>query len=346
MIKNGQKGAAPMYVTIIVVLLILVGIYIFFSFKNSSSTSTGTPTTTNSNPFTALDSSSNIQVANNTTPPNQPLIPTASSVTQNAPVIQQPVTYTQPVVQQIQTTPQPLVTAPFINKVVPITNSGYAAPIADVVPVTYTPTIPTYNIPYTTATIPVTNTTTKATTTKVVSSGGGSSDSGSVTSGVVSGLLGCVTGLLVSGPIGCIVFGVLGGLSGAGTFGGAAGGIIGGITSGGLGSITGLLGGGGGIGGMFGGGGGSGNFGGRVTDVTYCTCSISIMLDVDDVRGQSLQLIYMPGVSQLYANYDVYGTGQNVLGTYTQGGECEVYDGESCNSQGSPDGMISLIGTS
>lgn len=95
-----------------------------------------------------------------------------------------------------------------------------------------------------------------------------------------------------------------------------------------------------------GGGGGSQNFGGSVSKVTRCTCSSSSMLDIDDVRGSQIQLIYTPGSSRLYANYNVNGTGQNVLGTYAGGGQCMVLRGEECESEGNPRGTIQMIGTS
>lgn len=114
-------------------------------------------------------------------------------------------------------------------------------------------------------------------------------------------------------------------------------------------TIAGLFGGGGG---GFGGGGGGGwggamqNFGGSVTQVTYCTCSSSIMLDIKDVRGSTISIIYQPGASTLYENYNVFGTNQNVLGTYTSGGTCLVVNGPKCSTQGSPRGTIRIIGTS
>jgi hypothetical protein len=70
------------------------------------------------------------------------------------------------------------------------------------------------------------------------------------------------------------------------------------------------------------------------------------MLDISDVRGSSISLIYQPGASTLYKNYNVFGTNQNVLGTYTGGGTCLVINGPECNTQGSPRGTISKIGTS
>lgn len=132
--------------------------------------------------------------------------------------------------------------------------------------------------------------------------------------------------------------GTSGGSSGSGIIGSVVGGVAGGVAGGIIGgALGGNLGGGGGLGG--------GNFGGKVTDITYCTCMASVMLDIDDVRGQSISLVYTPGVSTLYANYDIYSTGQEVLGTYSSGGTCLVYEGEDCNSEGNPTGTITKIGT-
>jgi hypothetical protein len=92
---------------------------------------------------------------------------------------------------------------------------------------------------------------------------------------------------------------------------------------------------------------GSGNFGGRITNVTYCTCSISLLLDINDVRGWTTSLLFSPGFSHLYAYYNIFAAGPEVLGTYIQsGGQCQVYDGVSCNSQGNPQGTIKIVGTS
>ncbi len=88
------------------------------------------------------------------------------------------------------------------------------------------------------------------------------------------------------------------------------------------------------------------NFGGSVTWITYCTCDASILLDIKDVRGQTKSLLYMAGVSTLYSQYNVFTTNVKVLGLYTPGGACLVYEGEDCDSQGNPDGTINKIGTS
>jgi len=124
--------------------------------------------------------------------------------------------------------------------------------------------------------------------------------------------------------------------------GGLAGGLVGGIMNGIGGSGVTSAGGSGGTG-----GGGSGSFGGSITDVTYCTCGVSMLLDINQSGGQTLSLLYQPGASTLYEEYNVFVSGANVLGTYSQGGgQCEVYEGEECQSEGNPTGTITKIGTS
>jgi hypothetical protein len=186
----------------------------------------------------------------------------------------------------------------------------------------------------------VTNTTNTSTTSGTTASSGGSSGSG-ITSylpplqvvGVLSGNPVDITNSVMS-------------IGGGSAFGGGSnsGGssMLGGIIGAGAGA---LLGGGSSSGG--GASGGSQTFSGRVSNVTYCTCSASIMLDIGGSSGGGKKsLIYTPGASQLYATFNIYGTGENVLGTYTSGGTCLVYHGEDCSSQGSPDGTIKMVGTS
>lgn len=110
-------------------------------------------------------------------------------------------------------------------------------------------------------------------------------------------------------------------------------GTAGGIAAGGL------------AGGFGGGGGGTQNFGGQVTQTQQCTCSGSTMVTIKDVRGQTISLIYQPGASTLYANYNIYSTNVNVLGTYVSGGVCLMV-GEPCETTGNPQGTIQQIGTS
>jgi hypothetical protein len=111
-----------------------------------------------------------------------------------------------------------------------------------------------------------------------------------------------------------------------------------------------------GLGSLFGGGGSSAagggstgviaNFGGPLTVNYTCTCSSNSLLTIQDVRGQSLQLIFQPGTSILYA-YGSLRTGAQVLGDYISGGgQCLVYAGTSCTTYGSPNGTIRQIGTS
>lgn len=84
-------------------------------------------------------------------------------------------------------------------------------------------------------------------------------------------------------------------------------------------------------------------FGGRITMVTYCTCSASILLDIQDYTRGYVSVLYTPGVSRLYANYQVFSPGPSVIGGYVSGGTCQVYSGTQCNSQGSPMGTINTI---
>ncbi len=119
-----------------------------------------------------------------------------------------------------------------------------------------------------------------------------------------------------------------GGFGGGGDFGGGGGG------------------GGGGGNDSGGGSGGYQNFGGSISQVTYCTCSSSILLDINDVRNKQVSVLYTPGTSRLYSNYNIYSSNINVIGDYTQGSsECLVYHGEDCDSEGSPQGTIHQIGT-
>lgn len=126
-------------------------------------------------------------------------------------------------------------------------------------------------------------------------------------------------------------FGTVGTFFGGGDSGGGSGAALGGA---------------GALGGAFGGGAAL-NFGGMINRVTYCTCSNSILLDINDVRGSMVSVLYSNGGSTLYSNYNVYTPGVNVVGDYTSGGgSCLVYHGEDCSAEGSPQGTVIKIGTS
>lgn len=130
-------------------------------------------------------------------------------------------------------------------------------------------------------------------------------------------------------------------LLGGGSSGGSSGG-----GAGALGALGGAAGGGGSGGSS--GGGGSGNityFGGKITQVTYCTCSGAILLGIQDIPSkQTLQVFFRYGQSTLKANYNIFTTGINVLGGLTQGGgACQIYSGTSCTTEGNAQYTIDTI---
>lgn len=107
--------------------------------------------------------------------------------------------------------------------------------------------------------------------------------------------------------------------------GGMAGGANGGTSAGGAGGIT--------------------HFGGKITQVTYCTCSGAILLGIQDIASkQTLQVFFRYGQSTLHANYNIFTSGINVLGGLTPGGgQCQIYAGTSCTTQGNADYTIDTI---
>lgn len=116
----------------------------------------------------------------------------------------------------------------------------------------------------------------------------------------------------------------------------------------------------GGVGGIGGGGANGGgqssglsdvdNGGGQITNVTYCTCSGGQLLEVTDVRGGTRNVFFRYGQSKLNEEYNIYAPGPNyVNGLTKESVQCEVYDGESCDTQGTADWVIDTprgIGTS
>lgn len=86
------------------------------------------------------------------------------------------------------------------------------------------------------------------------------------------------------------------------------------------------------------------NFGGKLSNIIYCTCSGGQLLTIQDVRGQMKNLFFRYGQSTLRENYNIYSTGVNVLGGYTPSAtQCQVYSGESCDTQGIAEGDIDTI---
>jgi len=77
------------------------------------------------------------------------------------------------------------------------------------------------------------------------------------------------------------------------------------------------------------GGGGETPYGGMRTLTIECTCTNNELLTIQDYRTKSvLNLVYQPGASILYSNYNIYGI--YLLGTYGSGGQCKIYVGKSC----------------
>lgn len=107
---------------------------------------------------------------------------------------------------------------------------------------------------------------------------------------------------------------------------------------------------GGGAGGLGGGGGATGNFGTlTISQITECTCSGSRMLTLTDVRGTQLKLVVTPGTQVKATAMSMYGItqGMKALGTYVPGGACLIVHGDECDSsQGTPQGTVSIMGTS
>lgn len=320
---NQENGHQKLIIFIILLILLIVGLGFFISWiKPSQTTPDDTEPVTGFSPFEQRTTYKSVDVPVT----YAPSIPKTTSVPE--PVTPKPA---EPVETRIYTAPQD-------NFVAQTDNTLYAPVITkSVAPVVYedAPQPIVIQNTYYVAPVerPVSTRSTTTNTTEDKSDGTSFAELDKQIFGYVSGL--GWTQLL--GDTGQKVFDFLYGTTPQGS------------TNATLGGLVGIGGSGGGFGGGFGGMGGGGSslsFGGRVSRVTYCTCSASLMLDINDVRGQMISLIYQPGVSILYANYNVYGTGQNVLGNYSSGGSCLVYHGEDCSSEGSPQGMISQIGTS
>jgi hypothetical protein len=103
--------------------------------------------------------------------------------------------------------------------------------------------------------------------------------------------------------------------------------------------------------GMGGSGGMRDVFGGNITYVQYCTCDAMIMLYIYDYDLTSvLQLMYIPGVSSLYEQYQVFSSGPLVLGGQQSASiTCLVYSGQECDTYGTAQGYIDTqrgVGTS
>ena len=336
MIKQSRKGATPIpiLVSVVVILVIIGGIYIYFSPKNSTPSNTATSTTTN--PFSPLNSSSNNTQTSASDISNA--YPYTNNVATSAiKLATAPNTYYSQTTSYKSSNPISNIVSgmPFLTNTTVVSNQNQYAPLAT------TPVTTQYNNYVANGTynaVPLATSSTQNASSNTTNSNGSSLD---FMGGIMGSAAGSLIGSMITGdPTGGITGGIVGGAMGSGLAGGGNGGGGGG----GGGGLGGMMGGGGGFGGG-GGGGGTSAFGGEVTQITRCTCGASSLLYINQASGGQIQLIYMPGQSKLYANYNVNGTGQQVLGTYTPGGQCQVYRGTSCPNEGSPQGTISQIGT-
>ncbi|MBU3669011.1 MAG: peptidoglycan-binding protein [Candidatus Taylorbacteria bacterium] len=77
-------------------------------------------------------------------------------------------------------------------------------------------------------------------------------------------------------------------------------------------------------------------FGGTITRTTFCSCSGKTLITVDDyATNNQVTMMYDPTISKLNMNFNIWSTGAYVIGGFMSGGgECQVYNGESCDTQG------------
>lgn len=85
-------------------------------------------------------------------------------------------------------------------------------------------------------------------------------------------------------------------------------------------------------------------FGGMKLYTFTCTCTGNTLLYIQDYASHgTLALIYQEGSSKLFAHNNAYGT--YLLGSYSQGGQCEYYVAEDCVEMNSDGEMDSNPGT-
>jgi len=85
-------------------------------------------------------------------------------------------------------------------------------------------------------------------------------------------------------------------------------------------------------------------FGGFVTRVRYCNCSLNFLVTISSPVGG--QFIFRPGTPQ-YEFKRLPSPGIWTLGLYRPGGLCLEFSSHSCYSVGIPRGVItSTVGTS
>ena len=93
-------------------------------------------------------------------------------------------------------------------------------------------------------------------------------------------------------------------------------------------------------------------FGGKITKVHFCTCSLNLLITIDNLATNNtgdLKLVYQPGISVLHDYYNIFTKGNCVLGTWKKVGVClDICEGGCCPypTDSKPDGKIKFTGTS
>lgn len=91
--------------------------------------------------------------------------------------------------------------------------------------------------------------------------------------------------------------------------------------------------------------------GGEIKSVRYCPCAydFGVVLEIKQPwDNQTIKLFFSPLYSSLYADYNPWESGPNVIVSYTKGShDCQRQKGYYCTKSGqSADGTINMIGTS
>ncbi len=79
-------------------------------------------------------------------------------------------------------------------------------------------------------------------------------------------------------------------------------------------------------------------FGGMRVMALTCTCSANTLIYINNYMGGGTLALVYNGSGRLFSNNNIYGT--YLLGSYSSGGNCQIYVGEDCievNSDGSFD---------
>jgi len=85
-------------------------------------------------------------------------------------------------------------------------------------------------------------------------------------------------------------------------------------------------------------------FGGRIIDVTACSCSAGFRLTIGPpVPAENI--VVQLGVTKIFMWWQVFRPGPWTLGLWQTGGVCKVYSGKGCTEL-DVEGTVLIIGTS